>query len=190
MVIWEITTTFIAVNAIPIFSNKQFGFIKGRSTSLQLLQILDKWTELLKNGGQIDVIYTDLEKAFDKIPHKMLISKLSSYGLNKEIISWVPVGCGIPQSSLLGPILLLFILMILLNMLTMDQISIYMWMTQSYFLLLKPWKIQPRFRKIKGVFIATQLNWTQLDAGMWRYHANRMDARRSQFDLGRVDAYI
>ena len=31
---------------------------------------------------------------------------------------------------------------------------------------------------------------TQLDAGMWRYHANRMDARRSQFDLGRVDAYI
>jgi len=30
----------------------------------------------------------------------------------------------------------------------------------------------------------------RLDAGMWRYHANRMDARRSQFDLGRVDAYI
>ena len=30
----------------------------------------------------------------------------------------------------------------------------------------------------------------ELDAGMWRYHANRMDARRSQFDLGRVDAYI
>jgi len=32
--------------------------------------------------------------------------------------------------------------------------------------------------------------YTQLDAGMWRYHANRMDARRSQFDLGRVVAYI
>jgi len=31
---------------------------------------------------------------------------------------------------------------------------------------------------------------TELDAGMWRYHDNRMDARRSQFDLGRVDAYI
>ena len=30
----------------------------------------------------------------------------------------------------------------------------------------------------------------KLDAGMWRYHANGMDARRSQFDLGRVDAYI
>jgi len=46
---------------------------------LILLQILDKWTELLENGGQINLIYTNLEKAFDKIPHKRLISKLSSY---------------------------------------------------------------------------------------------------------------
>jgi len=36
---------------------------------LQLLQILDNWTELLETGGQIDVIYTDLEKAFDKIQY-------------------------------------------------------------------------------------------------------------------------
>jgi len=56
---------------------------------LQLLKILDKWTELLENGGRIDVIYTDVEKAFDKIPHKRLISKLSSYGLNKDINSWL-----------------------------------------------------------------------------------------------------
>jgi len=36
----------------------QYGFIKGRSTVLQLLRILDEWTEMLE-GGQIDVIYTD-----------------------------------------------------------------------------------------------------------------------------------
>ena len=57
-----------------LFTDKQFGFIKGRSTTLQLLQILDQWTECLKHGGQVDVIYTDLKKAFDKIPHRRLIS--------------------------------------------------------------------------------------------------------------------
>jgi len=56
------------------FSNKQFGFIKGRSTVLQLLQILDDWTLTLDLGIQIDVIYTDFEKAFDKVPHQRLIS--------------------------------------------------------------------------------------------------------------------
>jgi len=59
-----------------LFTNKQFGFIKGRSATLQLLQILDNWAELLETGGQIDVIYTDLEKAFDKIPHTRLIIQL------------------------------------------------------------------------------------------------------------------
>jgi len=52
--------------ANKFFSSKQFGFIKGRSTTLQLLQILDIWTKCLEQGGQIDVVYTDLEKALDK----------------------------------------------------------------------------------------------------------------------------
>ena len=42
-----------------LFSNKQFGFINGRSTVLQLLNVLDKWTEALEDGGCIDAIYTD-----------------------------------------------------------------------------------------------------------------------------------
>jgi len=56
------------------FSNKQYGFIKGRSTVTQLINIMDKWTEYLEIGGQMDVIYIDLEKAFDKVPHQRLLA--------------------------------------------------------------------------------------------------------------------
>ena len=49
-----------------LFSDKQLGFLKGRSTVTQLLCIMDNWTEMLENGGQVDVIYTDLEKPLIK----------------------------------------------------------------------------------------------------------------------------
>jgi len=51
-----------------LFTNRQFGFLKKRSTVTQLglLQILDYWTETLETGDRIDVIYTDFEKAFIK----------------------------------------------------------------------------------------------------------------------------
>jgi len=57
-----------------LLSTKQYGFIKNRSTSLQLPQIMDKWTEYLEYGGQVDMMYNDFEKSFDKVPHKKLIS--------------------------------------------------------------------------------------------------------------------
>jgi len=49
-----------------LFTNKQFGFLKGRSTVTQLLQILDDWTETLELRGRIGIVYTDFEKVFDR----------------------------------------------------------------------------------------------------------------------------
>ena len=46
-----------------LLSNNQYGFIKGRSTVIQLLKIMDEWTYNVDQGIQIDVIYTDYEKA-------------------------------------------------------------------------------------------------------------------------------
>ena len=59
------------------FSSKQFGFLIGRSTVLQLLRVLDKWTEILDMGGCVDVIYCDFMKAFDSVPHSRLLYVLT-----------------------------------------------------------------------------------------------------------------
>ncbi|CAG2210624.1 unnamed protein product [Mytilus edulis] len=72
------------MNKYGLFGDRQFGFIGGRSTGLQLLKVLDHWTEILDNGGSIDAIYTDFMKAFDKVPHKRLINKLKSYGISNQ----------------------------------------------------------------------------------------------------------
>ena len=59
------------------FSKNQFGFLKGRSTVLQLLHIMEEWSATLENGGQINTIYADFEKAFDEVPHHLLLKKIA-----------------------------------------------------------------------------------------------------------------
>ena len=111
-----------------LYSTSQHGFRKKRSCITQLLEVMDNFTYmiLIEKGYDIDVVYLDFKKAFDSVPHERLLNKLSAYGIQGNILNWVRaflsnriqrvrVGCttsppenvtsGIPQGSILGPIL-------------------------------------------------------------------------------------
>ena len=69
-----------------LLSDKQFGFISGRSTTLQLLNYLDKCADIIARGGVVDTIYLDFAKAFDAVPRRRLMGKLQSYGITGNIL--------------------------------------------------------------------------------------------------------
>ena len=86
-IIKDVVMTYLLEN--NLLSNCQFGFVSGRSVQLQLLSLLNHWTDILDSGHTIDVIYLDFKKAFDSVPHMRLLSKLHSYGFCDPLLGWL-----------------------------------------------------------------------------------------------------
>ena len=77
------------LNANSLINDSQHGFTAGRSCLTNLLTFLESLTYHVDQGLPVDVLYLDFSKAFDKVPHQRLISKLRAHGIGPEISMWI-----------------------------------------------------------------------------------------------------
>lgn len=70
-------------------TDTQHGFVRSRSTSTNLATYTESLVCAVDNRLQVDAIYTDFSKAFDKVSHQMLLQKLSVYGFDGALLSWL-----------------------------------------------------------------------------------------------------
>ena len=157
-----------------ILSKYQCGFRKGFSSQHCLLVMIEKWRKSLDKGGSFGALLTDLSKAFDCLPHDLLIAKLHAYGFDYKSLklmdsylrgrkqrvkicnnysSWEEILFGVPQGSILGPLLFNIFICDLFLFMTDSDIASYADDNIPYVSANKPQEAIKKLEKISIVLL-------------------------------------
>ena len=84
MIVHKATYSHVA----PYLTDWQHGFTRGRSCATQLVLTHHQWTKALDDGLQVDVVFLDISKAFDRVSHDLLLHKLCNFGISGSLLNW------------------------------------------------------------------------------------------------------
>ena len=179
------------INENEILNIRQYGFREKLATVFVLIDILDNLTKAIDNKEHTVGVFNDLKKAFDTINHDILLTKMNNYGVrglplewlrsyvhnrsqyvsyNNSESSYLPIRCGVPQGSILGPLLFIIYINDLRNVSDVLKIFLFADDTSIFYSNKDMEKVENVLTKnIKHLYVWFKINKLSLNLAKTKY---------------------